>query len=570
MATRRNGVREGGVQEGRLEELVIRVEPRGGDPYEHRCTSDSVVIGRSSQADLVIPDRYLSRRQARLYRDGESWMIEDLGARNPTLVNGQPISGPTPVKVGDSVRVSETLLRFGASPDTEEVGLPASSPDSGTLYRPASAVIERSQIFRSDTDGELALRRQTDRLRLLNDVHRILAGPISLEDLLETILGKVFAELVPEEAAIFLKNAQGGFDLAASRRQPGIGGDYLYSRSLVKEVTEKQVAAIIFDTAIDERFAAAQSIMTSGVRSLVAAPLLDPQGCPGMIVLSSRAHVRRFSEDDMELLVTLASIAALRIKNIALAEDTARRRALEKELELARQIQMALLPAELPEIPGYELHAANTPSRAVSGDLYQFQERADGAECVLFLADVSGKGMAASLLTASLEALSTGPIEVGSPPEEICAKLSRRLHARTPPERYATAFVCVLPRGGGPISYANAGHNPALIVRAGGGCERLESTGVPLGLLPIADYEGGAIELGPGDVLLLYTDGLSEAADPEGNEYGVERLEAVLESNVALPVDALAKAIEDDIDAFVRGEPYGDDRTYVLVRRATA
>jgi len=169
----------------------------------------------------------------------------------------------------------------------------------------------------------------------------------------------------------------------------------------VHEVTEKQLAALVFDTSRDERFAASESIVSSGVRSLVAAPLVDPESCPGMIVLSSRANVRQFSEEDMELLVSLASVAALRIRNIALAEDAARRRALEKELELARAIQVALLPEKLPQVRGYELHAVNAPSRAVSGDLYQVQMRSDDRECVVLIADVSGKGIGAAQLGRS-------------------------------------------------------------------------------------------------------------------------------------------------------------------------
>jgi serine phosphatase RsbU (regulator of sigma subunit) len=307
--------------------------------------------------------------------------------------------------------------------------------------------------------------------------------------------------------------------------------------------------------------------MSSGVRSLVAAPLLDPDGCPGMIALNSRAHLRRFSEEDMELLVSLASVAAMRIRNIALAEEAAQRRVLQKELSLAREIQVGLLPERLPELPGFDLQAFNIPSRAVSGDFYQVQERFGGRECVLMLADVSGKGMAASLLTASLEALSAGPIEVGHPPEEICARLSRRLYVRTAPERYATAFVAVLEPATGKLSYANAGHNPALLLRRDGPCEELGATGVPLGLLPTADYAAEERTLGPGDCLVVYTDGVTEAANPTGDEYGMERLEKALREHVGESVPGLVLALEKDLMDFAHGVPFGDDQTLIVLRR---
>ena len=551
-----------------LKDIVLRVEPQGREAFEHLVTGDELVIGRSSSAGLSIPDPYLSRRQARLVRDEDGWRLEDLGGRNPTLLNGLPLTRPTRLALGDSIKMSDTLLRVAAALGGESEATTDVAPDAGAVYRPASAVIEQSELLDTALTGEAGLRRHSHRLRLLNQVHRVLAQPISLEELLRLILDRVFAELVPEEAVIFLKDARGAFYRAATRRLPGVSGDFLYSRSLVREVTEKQLAALVLDTSRDERFAHSPSIVASGVRSLVAAPLLDPSGCPGMIVLSSRANVRQFSEDDMELLVSLASVAALRIRNIALAEDVARRRALEKELELARAIQVGLLPERLPQPDGYELLGSNAPSRAVSGDLYTAQLRGEGRECVLLVADVSGKGIAAALLTASLEALAMGPIEVGDPADGICAKLSRRLYARTSAERYATAFVGVLDRERHTLRYANAGHNPPLLLRAGGGSLRLEATGVPLGLLPALDYAAEELVLGPGDTLCVYTDGVTEAANPEGEEYGLERLEAQLRRHLEGPLEGLLEGLEQDLEGFARGVPYGDDRTLLVLRRA--
>jgi sigma-B regulation protein RsbU (phosphoserine phosphatase) len=183
------------------------------------------------------------------------------------------------------------------------------------------------------------------------------------------------------------------------------------------------------------------------------------------------------------------------------------------------------------------------------------------------VADVSGKGMAASLLGASLEALSAGPIEVDHPPDGICLRVSRRLFARTPPEKYATAFVARLDRARHRLSWSNAGHNPALLVRADGRCERLEATGPPLGLLAAAEYGSGEVELAPGDLLLVYTDGLTEAVNPADEEFGLARLEAIVCRHIAAPLGALRAGIEGALDEFVAGVPYADDRTLLLLRR---
>jgi sigma-B regulation protein RsbU (phosphoserine phosphatase) len=547
--------------------FVLRVEPFQGEPFTHAVSGDALVFGRSSKADLVVPDRYMSRLQARLFREGGVWLIENLGGRNPTLLNGKAITQPTPIASGDLIAVSDTRLYVqapGAAPAARE-----ESTDAGhTLFRAASALLAESEAraLRDDV-GEAGLRQHTARLRRLNEFHRALAAPITLQALLELVLDRAFADLGPEEAVIFLREGDGEFSRVAQRRLPGMGGDFLYSRSLAREVTEKGLAALVEDTSADDRFSAAHSIQSSGVRSLVAAPLLEPDGCPGFIVLNSRAHVRKFSEDDMEELVFLASAAAMRIRNIALMEDAAKRKVLEKELALARQIQMALLPDTLPDVPGYEIVASNIPTRAVSGDLYQVQMRRDGRECLVLLADVAGKGMAAALLTASLEALAAGPIEVGLAPDDICTKLSRRLYARTSAERYATGFVAVVHTDTGRFCWTNAGHNPALVLRASGAHEELKATGLPLGLLPIGEYERGELVLAPGDLVILYTDGVTEAANPAGDEYGVERLLDLARAHAGKDVNALAAALQAGLDAFADGVPFGDDRTFVLLRR---
>ena len=251
---------------------------------------------------------------------------------------------------------------------------------------------------------------------------------------------------------------------------------------------------------------------------------------------------------------------------MALAADAAERQRMEVELEKAARIQNALRQ-DFPKIQGYELHGANVPSDFVSGDYYQGVARRNGEECVLYLVDVSGHGMDASILTASVEALSAGPIEVGQPPDEIFSMVSRQLHRRTTPEKFATAFLAVLESATGKLTYASAGHNPAILVRASGEVELLNPTGMPIGLMPSATYTSQENQMAPGDLLVMYTDGYSEAANPESEEYGLERLSEVCSRERTLELEDLERAIEEDLGRFVAGEPFVDDRTLVLARR---
>ena len=276
----------------------------------------------------MIADRFLSRQHARLFREGEDWMAEDLGSRNGTLLNGKPIEEPTKVRIGDDLQLCGSVVSVRAASVIPSGRREPSSTDFGqhTVFKRAAELIDSQSDSAGDTDAPDALRRFADRLSMLNDIHQTLSGSIELQDLLDLILARAFDHLGPEEGVIYLRREEGDFYRAAYRSTPGQETDYTFSTTLISEVAEKGMAALVLDVETDERFAEARSILSSGIRSLVAAPLLDPEGTLGMIALSSRAHLRRFAEDDMELLVSLASVAAMHLRNISLAAEAVSRR----------------------------------------------------------------------------------------------------------------------------------------------------------------------------------------------------------------------------------------------------
>lgn len=547
------------------------------EPFDREVDRDPFVIGRSSTADLSVSDRFMSRQHTRLFRRGAELLVEDMGSHNGTLINGSPVVEPVPIRSGDILTISSTTVTLREPGEDAAFSHPLERAvsDLGVtrIKRDAAMLLsmaEPSRAEESDGGEDLELRRYAERLKLLIDVNAALSASITRDDLLELILDRLFDHLRPEQAVILLP--ENGEYLPAARRSVGTvpESELFYSRSLVREVVEERVAVMVSDAAEDERFAAAESILASGISTLLAAPLLTSESDEvlGIIVLSSRVHVRPFSEEDLELLGSLAAVAAMRIRNFELLAEAAERRRLEDELKLARHIQEALLPKALPEIEGYRLLARNVASRGVSGDYYTVLERGEGSECVLVVADVAGKGMAASLLTASLEALTAGPIEDGMPPEEICNRVSRLLFARTPLEKYATAFVGVLDVASSTLRYTNAGHYPSpFLVRAGGDVEPLAPTGVPIGVLGAAVYEAAEVRIGPGDLLVVSTDGIIEAADGDDEEFGLARFENVCRGKRGDGLETLADAVEQALEQFVRGVPYADDRTLVMLER---
>lgn len=544
--------------------LLLTVHPAGGDSFERRLDEGTVIVGRSSRAGLPIADLLLSREHARFAWDGGGWWVEDLGSHNGTFLNGERLEARAGVREGDVLTLGGS--RITISPGHRATGAERPLDSGHTIFRPAAELLDDRRTGPVAVEGE-ELRRHVERLRLLNEVHQALGRPITQAELFELILDRAFAHLRPQEGAIYMRAGDGSFACVTSRSTQGPGHAPFYSTNLVREVAEKGLAALVLDVAADERFAGAASILGAGVRSLVAAPLLDPEGSLGMIVLGSAARTRCFSPDDMELLVSLASAAALRIRNVALAEEAAERRRLASEMALARRIQEALFPDALPDVAGWELYALNRPSRVVSGDLYTAVLRGTPAELAFMVTDVAGKGVAASLLAASLEALCAGPIEAGFTPHDTFVRVSTRLYRRTPPEKYATAFLGTLDPIGGRLRYANAGHLPALLLGSDGSCRWLERTGLPLGLLPGATYPEAEVTLDHGDLVVLYTDGYTEAESPAGEEFGQQRLLAACAELRDRPLPELAAALDGTLETFTAAAPLSDDRTLLLLRR---
>jgi serine phosphatase RsbU (regulator of sigma subunit) len=535
-------------------------------PRTRELGEGGALVGRAEDCDVVLADRAVSRRHARIARHGGDWWLEDLGSRAGTFLNGRPVERSARLAPNDRIGIGDVLITVAVAP--AEPPRPAVSgplPPGTSIFRRADELLSgaRSPLAGAEDLGTLA--RRAARLELLNDVHQALGRSLALGELLELILDRAFQALEPEEGVIVLRDAPGQYRRAASRRPPGSLGDSLLSRTLLEEVVEKRQAALVCDMAADGLFGQAASLRMSGVRSLIAAPLYDEAGPLGMISLDSRAFVRPFSEDDLELLTSLAAVASLRIRNVELAREAAQRQRLEEELALARKIQVGLLPRELPAPAGWAVFGSSRPSRLVSGDYYLVAERAGALDAMVV--DVAGKGIAAALLTASLEALAAAPLESGIAPEAVLARVSSLLWRRTPASKYATALLLRVELASGRARLANAGHLPALVARARGGVESLGSTGRPLGLLPDNEYAAMEVTLEPGDLVALYTDGYVEAADGEGAEFGLERLGEALAARRGAALREIAAAIEADVTAFVGAEPDADDRTLVLVRR---
>ena len=519
--------------------LRVRIESAAGAPEERVLEQTDVVIGRIATAGLVLSDASVSRQHARLTFQNDAWWVEALSATNPTLLNDATIDRPHRLAPGDVLKMGTSAVQV----------LGAQEPS-----RPPSAPAPTA------TDD-----RQSARLDLLNEVHRALATAISLPGLLELILERCFSVLAPEEGVVLLRTPAGTLEPASTRQRTGPAGPIQVSRRLIDEVAGKGKPALVMDAAIDERLAGSESMIISGIRSVVAAPLIDSGGLLGLIVLSSRAGVRQFTQHDLDLLVSLASAAALRVRNVALAEEAAERRVLERELAIAHDIQMSMLPKPIPDQPEVLVAATLKPARSVGGDLYDYWMAGD--RFWFIVADVAGKGVGAALYMAVVKALFRACAHGDVPVTEVAARMNREIARDNDSMLFVTAMFGTLMLATGDVTIVDAGHNPAVAVSPGG---PLNQPAIPksvaLGVVEDFEFTEGRFHLAPGTTLVLYTDGATDARSAQDQIFGVDRLMAAIRNADPTP-SALVSSVTTAIDAFATGAPQEDDITLLAIKR---
>jgi sigma-B regulation protein RsbU (phosphoserine phosphatase) len=299
-------------------------------------------------------------------------------------------------------------------------------------------------------------------------------------------------------------------------------------------------------------------------------PLRGGSGPAGLVALGPRTGGRRYTEADLEFGAGLAAQAVVAFENAWHVRELLEKKQLERELALAANIQQGLFPAELPVLERCEVAAASRPARQVGGDYYDalLAEAADPrAPCVFCVADVSGKGIGASLLMSTIQATLRALLGRQATLAELARATNDLLYSTTPGNKYVTAVLVAIDPVTGACRCVNGGHCDGLVIRASGNVEHLSATGLALGLFPDQRYEEHAFALGEGDVLALYSDGVSEALDVDDEEYGVERLVACLRHHASASASGIVEAVLADLGRFTGVAPQNDDITLLVLRR---
>ena len=565
-----------------MPELIVKYPDRAPDRFP--LGRLRITLGRSARNDLCIPDPFASRVHAEVRREGEEYFLQDLGSANGTLYNGGAVEGTVPLTAGGRIQIGETEIVFddgtyhssmGATmiTDNSSTSLPEATIALASGDRTTSGLLEAIEGARSKPDltqVERAARdaREGDLLALISKVGITLLSSSTLEQTLEQIVSLVF-EAVPADRCLLMMrdehNEEMRVAVARLRDRVGAVGEIRVSRNVMDEVVIRGKSVLTSDAQHDPRFASG-TVVLQGVRSVLAVPLGVSEKVFGIIYADSPIAEGRFTEDHLKVLTTLASVAAIRVENARLVEARFQQERLERELQLAMEIQQRFQPTAPPVVAGYEFQGISFPCYEIGGDYYDFIQREDG-RLVIALGDVSGKGTAAALLMSSLHASIHAQTGSHDTLVETISAVNRYLADNIPSNRFVTLFYAELDPESGAVSFLNAGHNPPLIVHAAGTVEQLASGGLPLGINANADYREGRTTLQPGDVLVIYSDGVTEAASPNGEEFGPTRLYEVVSRNVDASAAGIRDRIESALTKFSQGTQAADDITLVIVKR---
>ena len=354
--------------------------------------------------------------------------------------------------------------------------------------------------------------------------------------------------------------------MATKQRGTLAGKEIVVSRSIARRSIEDRAAILTSDAQQDERFKEQQSVIRQRINSAMCVPLWHEEEVLGVLYVDNIAAPVPYEHTDLLILTHIGHLAAVKILETKSFEELQLKRQMEEELKRAANLQQSLLPTDPLVSPPYRIAGKNIPSSDVGGDYFDFIN-GDAAVLTIGLGDVAGKGMPAALLMTNLHASVRAHVESEPRLPMVMARLNRSIHHAVRGDRFITLVLIAIDRKTGEVRYVNAGHNPPFLVHASGETEKLSVGGLLLGMFPEATYESAEFRMGPGDVLVLYSDGVTEARDASDDEFGEERLMAFLQKHRAMEPERLVEALIRTVHEFSNEGKPGDDVTVAVIRR---
>jgi serine phosphatase RsbU (regulator of sigma subunit)/pSer/pThr/pTyr-binding forkhead associated (FHA) protein len=546
--------------------LQILKSPNPNQNSPISLDGDRFVIGRNPDCGIVIPVNSVSREHAQIVRVQGAFLIEDLQSRNGTFVNNQAITSRVPLKDNDRIRICDFLAVFKVETFTSE-------DDRGN--ESSSTTVEATL---SHNSGNLLQTAPVEALRFLLEISANLSRTLDLDVLLPKIVDSLFQLFKQADRAFIILTAGGGeapvklMPKVIRTRRPQDEASARYSRGIVNKCLETAQAFLSDDASQDSRLQTSQSVVDFRIRSVMCAPVVNAEGKAfGIIQLDTQDRSKKFMKNDLEMLVGVANQASIALENVRMMQEAVQQERMKRDLSLAHEVQMSCLPQKLPEVAGYSFHSFYRPAYMVGGDYYDFIA-VPPRRLVMLLGDVAGKGMPAALLVTKL----TSEARFNFLHHDDVARSIGGLNDTLTPQcsmmdRFVTLAACVLDPATHVVKMGNAGHPSPLLFRAATKriekCIPEETSGFALGIMEGYPYESCQIKLEPGDTLLIFSDGVTDAENVNGEQFNDERVISTLQSvgsgSPKLLIDKLMQAIEKH----TAGARQNDDITLVAMGR---
>lgn len=515
-----------------------------------------VILGRDPTCDVPLEDLGTSRRHARVFHEGDGYVVEDLGSKNGTLLNGVPCRTGR-LRDGDEMMVGSVRVTF------RDESAPRESTTSVIV---AEEPPSKETTHYSHKGKELVLPQR--RLQLIYELSDRLTRLRNRDELLEEVMSICFETLNLERGAIAVRKRDGrGVEWPVVRNLRGAGGELMVSRTVLGRALDHGERAIINNTE-QGPFDPTVSMVQHGILSALCVPLMHNDEVLGVIYGDRTTSGAVYSEEDVDFLAGLARQASIGLINTRLMAEQQEMLALEREITVARQIQQRLFPSKLPDRPELQVAARNDPGRHVSGDYYDVIELGEG-QVGFVIADVTGEGIAAALLMSNLQAAVRLTMHPGCAPAELLGRWNRLIYENTEASKFVTCLTGVIDIPHRRLTLANAGHHPLIALRSHTGeCNEIPcDPNFPLGVIEDVEYDSTTMELSmAARTLFCFTDGVIEAMDVDNKQFTQQRMLDALCDSGDVPPDRLIVNVRKAISAFTGEATQSDDITMLALR----
>jgi sigma-B regulation protein RsbU (phosphoserine phosphatase) len=553
----------------------IFVYPKKGDTFWYSLKKEKLSIGRSEDNDIALPDPFSSGHHALITPTDGGFAIRDNGSKNGTFLNGKKIQGEIELKKGDEVLVGSTRIVYDKelSTNVEVTDIPSPARNVNTIIH-LRDILKKTDIDTTiqslTTPAELQrIKSDYKSMAVLNEVSQALVLHQPLNELLDRIMDLISEYMPMDRGVLMLREGNPPQNIPRVIRINNKNlarQKIMVSQSIINLVFDKHSSVLTYDAQADPRFMGKDSVIRSNIHSAICVPLWNNREIIGVLYADRISLLDQFTEEDVRLLTLLANLAAVKIENARNIEAAIELEKFRKELDMAAQIQKDFLPKEKPVCENYDIAGANIPCDQVGGDYYDFIA-IDPCRLGIIIADVSGKGIGASLLMASLRAALHSEMQPQLNLADMTAKLNDFVHRSTTPNQFITFFFGELNMKTNELRYVNAGHNPPFLIKKGGEVSRLETSGFCLGMFPSVNFEPKVVELAVGEMAVFYTDGITEGRNIDNQEFGEQGLISLLKKNLKQPASKVVEKVCAELTSFTSGTPPMDDMTFIAVKR---